>query len=164
MNRHLKTLVQAATVFGAIALTWPAARAQALPGPVQAAASKFLLQACDDGERTDFPALFRQYSGPLEQFFIDAIRNGPDPKLLAAQEDAASHRFDLLQAGKGAGVRRIPYLLKAEEAFVISYKERAVGALALVAGTKGRTFLQALAADARSPLRSDAQNALSRTR
>jgi len=151
------------------------ASAQVLPPEAQLAGDTWLLKACDIGEQGQLSAVLRKFKPQFEIFFLNALNNGPSPQLLMENEAAASRRFDLrqeaLKTGKGLGLSeadlqaarmttREQYLAHEREDFVVSYKSRAVGGLGVVAGEKGKTALQALAADQNSPLQGSAQQAL----
>jgi hypothetical protein len=90
-------------------------------------------------------------------------------------EATASKTFDLrqtvLKTGKTTGlsasdlqavrmVTREQYVRHEKENFAISYKARAVAGLGIVAGDRGKTALQGLAADRLSPLQGIAREAL----
>jgi hypothetical protein len=151
------------------------ASAQILPPEAQAAGATWLLKACDVAEQDQLSAVLRKFKQQFEQFFLNALNDGPPPQLLTEQEAEASRRFDLrqeaLKTGKGLGlsaaelraarmITREQYLAREKEDFVISYRSRAVGGLGVVGGDKGKAVLVALAADQNSPLQGSAQQAL----
>jgi hypothetical protein len=151
------------------------ASAQVLPPDAQMAGNKWLVKACDVGEKDQLSDVLRKFKPQFEVFFLDALNNGPPPQLLSENEAAASKRFDqrleALKTGKGLGLSQAElqaaramtleqYLAHEKEDFVTSYKSRAVGGLGVVDGEKGKAALNALAADQKSPLQGSAQQAL----
>ena len=151
------------------------ATAQVLPDEARVAPSTWLLRDCDQGESAQLQSTLKKYAAQLEGVFLDALNNGPDDKLLDAVAAAASRRFqyrqEALRTGAGLGlsaedlqrareITRDQYLQQQKSDFILRYKSQAVSALGIVAQTKGRAALQALARDTKSPLSTSAQQAL----
>ena len=170
--RRLSLLV--AFALGASSCRAPRAP-QPLPEEARTAGTTWLVISCGLGERNQLEAILVRYKAELEPFFLEALDKGPDPKLAAGVQQAASTRFELrqeaLKTGKGLGlsdadlqaareVTREQYLAQEHEDFILRYRSQAVAALGIVDGAKGRAALEALARDQNSPLNGSAQEAL----
>ncbi|MBZ5634631.1 MAG: hypothetical protein LAO55_16020 [Acidobacteriia bacterium] len=171
MYAHSESLIVA--ILGA-ALGLAQASAQ-LPPDARLAGETWLQKDCGVGEQDQLKPILRMFKPQFEQFFLNALNNGPPAQLMAQVEETASTTFDLLEAalktGKGLGlseadlndlrmVTREQYVAREREDFAINYKSRAVSGLGIVAGDRGKTVLQALAADPLSPLRGGARESL----
>lgn len=139
----------------------------------------WLRQDCAVGERGQVIDVFNRSKADFEQFFLDALKNGPPADLLAQVDSASARLFDLRQAALRSGktfglspanlesVRQTTkdqYVARERARFVKHYKSQAVSGLAVVAGAQGKAALRALAADPRSPLQEIARESLPRLR
>ena len=79
-----------------------------LPPEAQSTGDTWLMKACDVGETDQLSPVLKKFPTQFEQFFLNALNNGPAPQLLTQIEAAASKIFDLrreaLKTGKGLGL------------------------------------------------------------
>jgi hypothetical protein len=152
----------------------PRAFAQ-LPPEALATGETWLRKDCAVREQDQITPVLRRFKTEFEQFFLNALSSGPPPELIAQVEAAASRVFalrqEVLKTGKGLGlsaanlqyvrsITRQQYIAGERSSFISHYKYQAVSGLGIVAGTRGKAALGALAADPRSPLQSVAREAL----
>jgi hypothetical protein len=171
-KQRIRRLLQPTLLSALLGLTPAFAQ---LPPDAQPAGNTWLLKACDLHEQDQLSPVLRKFKSEFEEFFLNALENGPPPQLLADVETTASKTFDLrqqaLKTGKGLGlseadlqaaraITREQYLARARNDFVTSYKSRAVGGLGVVAGERGKAVLRAIASGQASPLQGSAQQAL----
>ena len=142
---------------------------------VQSPAQAWLLDSCDVEEAATVESTLRADSAKFEPIFIQAFENGPDGALVAEVEQAAAKRFDrrqeVLNSGVAPGlskedldlargVTREQFVSQAKDDFVLRYKSQALLGLGIVDGPKALEILQRTARDAKSPLKSTAEQAL----
>ena len=140
-----------------------------------AATADWMARTCLVGEDNHLEDRLLLDRAEVERFFLDVLKNGPDPKIVSDVEAAANHRFlerqRLLATGSYLGLSdadiqaarsltRDEYLAQQRDDFVIRYKAQAVTGLGLLGGPAARAALEAIAADARSPLNGNAAAAL----
>lgn len=155
------------------------AMAQQLPPEALNLVRTWLVKNCEVGEARVLEQDLKKWGTRVEPAFLEAVKDGPDAKLLSEFEEAAAKRFDqrqeLLKAGVGLGlssedleaarrVTRDDFIAKEREDFVLRYKSQALAGLGIVGGAKAQGVLQGIARDSKSPLRGSAEQALKRLR
>lgn len=164
----------------AIVVLWGVAGsavAQQLPPEALNLVQTWLVKNCDIGEEQMLEQDLRQLGIRLEPAFLEALKDGPDAKLLSDFDEASGKRFDqrqeLVKAGVGLGlggedleaarkVTREDFITQEREDFILRYKSQALAGLGIVGGAKARGVLQGLARDEKSPLQGSAAQALER--
>lgn len=146
-----------------------------LPPAALLTGNTWLQKNCSVGEQDQLSEILRKFKPQFEEFFLNALNNGPPASLIAPVEAAAAKTFDARQAalksGKGLGlseaelqalrkVTKEEYVARERENFALDYRSRAVAGLGVVSGDRGRAVLKALAADPSSPLQGMAQEIL----
>jgi hypothetical protein len=161
-----------------IAFGFPeSARPQEITERARIVGLEWLLSNCEIGEGTRLTAQLAQFGAELEPFFLRALQEGPDNKLLSDHQRASETRYQQRQEMLKSG-RRLPlsdddrkaaqaitqeqYLAQEKEDFVLRYKSQAVAGLGIVGGPKAKSLLEPLSKDEKSPLRGSAQEALKR--
>jgi hypothetical protein len=164
-------------IFVAASFSAVPAFSQDFPAEARIAATRWLMKDCQAGDQYRLSDILARFKTQLEPFFLTLLNNGPDSQTLADADSAASKRFETRQAslksGNGTGlspadlqaarqITRDQYLATEKDDFVVGYKSKAVAALGVVAGEKGKIALRAILQDGNSPLYGTAQEALRR--
>lgn len=155
-----------------------AAQRTPLPTPdMRPVVERWLLRNCVVGEKGIPEAELKQAGGRAEPWLIEAFHQGPDAEKLRLNREAATQRYERLQAflqrdpdpglDKDDAVRlqavtREQYVRQAEDNFALAYKAAALTGLGVVGGEAGKRLLDSVAADPKSPLHATAQIALAR--
>ncbi len=117
-----------------------------------------------------------RFRAELEPFFLAALTQGPDQRLVSEVDQTAGRRFDQRQEllkRRTSGLSesdlelarkltRNQFIAQEKEAFVTRYKSQAIAGLGVVGGDKTKAVLAGIAGDQKSPLRGSAQEALKR--
>ncbi len=136
----------------------------------------WLLKNCDTAEQKRLEVELSRFRTELEPFFLEALRQGPESKLVSEVEQSAGRQFEqrqevLKRRNPGLSeadleiarkLTREQFTAQEKEAFVTRYKSQATAGLGVVGGEKAKAALAGIAQDEKSPLRGSAQEALKR--
>jgi hypothetical protein len=135
-------------------------------------------QDCAVGEGHDLESLIKTHGTAAETYFLDILRTGPDPRVLADLEDQARQRYagrqeqlamayveedfdaDTLRSVRSATLDE--YVRDAVAKYDTAYRARAISGLVLLHSRAAIPDLRRVAADTASPLQANARDALAK--
>ncbi len=159
----------------ALILSFAAEHAEAQIDESETLVETWLIKSCDAGEELQLQNEIVQKGSSLEPAFIEAYKNGPDPKLISEVESTAGRTFDkraqMLESGETFGLSeedlevvksttREDYINQEKEAFVLRYKSQALNGIGFVGDQTGYELLKEISSDTDSPMQITAQQAL----
>lgn len=139
----------------------------------------WLSQDCSLGDERSLRNELILVGPALEPMFIKAFRKGPEADEMARLKEASATRYqsirELLDSGNTMGLARkeltklegisLDEFTRQEQIdFKNRYRSRALSALAVIGGAKGKRILQEVSRDTRSPLQMNARELLLRER